>query len=229
MPQPARSADAPVAVVQNTPGLLRALQQRRESVADQYQSILAERGRVGQERLNAQARGDAEMVREYSATIERLGAQLKSIEATLARADQQIEEAMKAPVTADEAPAAPAAVTLAPSGPNWPALFEAQRAVNQRVMLFGGSGLLLLALLAWRFGVAKGKRMTMDQLRARTDLPRDDERLQQAVDAIAIEVERLSEGQRFLNNLLAARRPEREVLPATPRITPSDVTRVTPH
>lgn len=229
MSQPARSADAPVAIVQNTPDLLRALQQRREAIADQYQTIMAERGRVGQERLNAQARGDAEMVREYGATIERLGAQLKSLEAGLVRADKQIEEAMQAPVTIAEAPAAPGRAELTYETTNWPMLMEAQHREDQRLMVFGGAGFLVLALLAWRFGITRGKRIALEHLRARTDLPREDDRLQQAVDAIAIEVERLSEGQRFLNNLMAARRPERDALPHAPRITPSDVGRVTPH
>lgn len=232
MPQPARSADAkaPVAIVNSTPELLHALQQRREAIADQYQTIMAERGRVGQERLNAQARGDAAMVREYETTIERLGARLKSLEATLASADQQIEQAMKAPVTISEAAPEPGtAVAVVPS-PDFSDLLVAERNEMESIMTLGGLGLLALAVLAWRFGIAQGKRMAVEQLRARTDLPRDDERLQQAVDAIAIEVERLSEGQRFLNNLMASRRPEREALPTTPRaITPSDVTRITPH
>lgn len=47
--------------------------------------------------------------------------------------------------------------------------------------------------------------------------------------AIAIEVERLSEGQRFINNLMATRRPEREALPSLPGTTPNDGTRITPH
>lgn len=231
MQQPARSADAPVAVVNNTPGLLRALQQRRESIADQYQTIMAERGRVGQERLNAQARGDVALVREYDATMDRLGARLKSLEATLARADQQLDEAMQAPVAiGDAAPASEAVIAVAPRGPDASQLLRAQRQEFESVMTIGGVGLAGLAILAWRFGLAKGRRQAMAELRANTDLPRDDDRLQQAVDAIAIEVERLSEGQRFLNNLMASRRAEREALPRTARVaTPSDGTRITPH
>jgi hypothetical protein len=41
------------------------------------------------------------------------------------------------------------------------------------------------------------------------------ERLEQAVDAIAIEVERMSEAQRFTAKLMTERAPEQ--LPATPR------------
>ena len=48
-------------------------------------------------------------------------------------------------------------------------------------------------------------------------------RLEQAVDAIALEVERIAEGQRFVTKLLAERAAEKAAaLPAPPRI-------VTPH
>ena len=49
-------------------------------------------------------------------------------------------------------------------------------------------------------------------------LPEDDDRfrrLEEAVDAIAVEVERISEGQRFTTKLLAERVPELEPRPAT--------------
>jgi hypothetical protein len=36
------------------------------------------------------------------------------------------------------------------------------------------------------------------------------ERIEQAVDAMAVEVERISEGQRFVTKLLAERAPERQ-------------------
>lgn len=40
------------------------------------------------------------------------------------------------------------------------------------------------------------------------------ERMEQAIDAIALEVERISEGQRFVTNLLAERGQERAAIPA---------------
>jgi len=51
------------------------------------------------------------------------------------------------------------------------------------------------------------------------------------VDAIALEVERLSEGQRFVNYILSTKRPERDALPVSPRSTsaPGDGSWNTPH
>src|SRR5919206_1799073 len=42
------------------------------------------------------------------------------------------------------------------------------------------------------------------------------ERMEHAIDSIALEVERISEGQRFLNKLMAGRERERAALPSTP-------------
>ena len=39
------------------------------------------------------------------------------------------------------------------------------------------------------------------------------ERMEQSIDAMAIEMERISEGQRFVTKLLAERQPERVPLP----------------
>jgi hypothetical protein len=213
---------------------LQALQQRREMIADQYQSIMAERGRIGQERLNAQARGDVGMVREYDATIARLGTRLHNLERTLQTTDAKIDEAMQAPVAIEGEPVSTTspvtAVSLVPpTGAQTDGMLRAQANEYQRAMAIEAVGLLLLGAVLWRFGVARGRRKAREEALALPQAPRTDDRLQQAVDAIAIEVERLSEGQRFINNLMASRRPEREALPSLPGTTPNDGTRITPH
>jgi hypothetical protein len=213
---------------------LQALQQRREMIADQYQNIMAERGRIGQERLNAQARGDVGMVREYDATIARLGTRLQNLERTLQATDAKIDEAMQVPMTVEGEPISttnpgPAIALIPPTGSQVDGMLRAQANEYQRAMAIEAVGLLLLGAVLWRFGVARGRRKAREEALALPQAARDDDRLQQAVDAIAIEVERLSEGQRFINNLMATRRHEREALPAHPVITPSDGSRVTPH
>jgi hypothetical protein len=44
------------------------------------------------------------------------------------------------------------------------------------------------------------------------------ERMEQAIDAIAVEVERISEGQRFTTKLLTDRATEKPALPSGPEI-----------
>jgi len=229
MPQPSVSP-APIAVpVDGSTPRLQALQERRELISQQFQTTMAERGRVGQERLNAQARGDAGMVKEYDAMVEQLGARLKTLEQSLQNADRQIDEAMKSPIGIGGAEAPPAFFEAAPP-PFFPGdLLQAQRVEYFRLMAVEAGGFLLLGALLWRFGVARGKRLAEQLRRNQTVSDRTDDRLMQAVDAIAIEVERLSEGQRFLSNLMASRRPERDVLSVARTSTPTDGSHVTPH
>ncbi len=50
--------------------------------------------------------------------------------------------------------------------------------------------------------------------------PRDEgrlERIEQAIDAMSIEMERISEGQRFITKVLAERSPEPVAIPAATR------------
>jgi hypothetical protein len=63
-------------------------------------------------------------------------------------------------------------------------------------------------------------RMRANQQRYRvSDPPLEDrlERIEQAVDAIALEVERMAESQRFTTRLLAERLPTPEALPSADR------------
>lgn len=231
MPQPAaRTAD--VIHLQTTQ--LQSLQVRREMLSSQYQQALAERGHISQERMNAQARGDTKMVQEFDATIDRLGTRVRQLEKSVADADRAVDEAMKnAPITTEEIAVAPPPAEMFTSAPppfDPGELLASQRVQFQKMMVAEGVGLALIAALLYRFGIARGKRLAARVAQQPADASAA-ERMQQAVDAIAIEVERLSEGQRFVNNLLSTRRPEREALPVTPKkvSTPSDGTRITPH
>ena len=238
MPQQTGDAGGPAVARFNAQSVrLQALQERRELLAEQYQNAMAERGRVGQERLNAQARGDAAMVREYDGVVTRLGDRMQELERAVQRMDRQIDEAMRSPIqleaSAPGQPGEPVTVTvIPPTLPDVGALIaqsealSAQRVEYQRMMVAEGAVLLMLGALLWRFGVARGRRHAQ-----RAEAPRDDTKLQQAVDAIAIEVERLSEGQRFVNNILSTKRPERDALPVSPRSTsaPGDGSWITPH
>ena len=236
MPQPP-AGEADLIRMNSQVSFLNALHARREMLSEQYQNAMTERGHVGQERLNAQARGDAGMVKEYDGVLARIGARMQQIEKTMADVDKQIDQAMKSPVeveaVAPGAPGEPVAITVAPPAdfgvPNWVSISEAlaaQRVEYQRFMLAEGAVLLLLGVVLWRLGMARGRRQSVP-----VEAPREDTRLQQAVDAIAIEVERLSEGQRFINNVLSGKRPEREALPVQPRpiAEPRDPAWNTPH
>ena len=74
---------------------------------------------------------------------------------------------------------------------------------------------LSISRLFWKRG---SRKMTMAP--AAPDSTERLERIEQAVDAIAIEVERVSEGQRFVTRLLSERAPAIGAAPAQPVAVP---------
>jgi hypothetical protein len=89
------------------------------------------------------------------------------------------------------------------------------------VALFSG---VVGALLYKRYDVMRRdadafRRITGERVRfeSRTSDLRDTEEMARAIEAIAIEVERISEGQRFMTKLLAdKRKPESHISPLSP-------------
>jgi hypothetical protein len=98
------------------------------------------------------------------------------------------------------------------------------------VLLFGTAGAIAAVIgfgAAWlgaQFGAKRAARLAAEAVLAgdRSGLDRNLTALVQAVDSIALEVERLSEGQRFTARLLAERpalvssRPDSSARPITP-------------
>jgi hypothetical protein len=81
-------------------------------------------------------------------------------------------------------------------------------------MLIGGEWIPIMAIaivpitaIGWPLARAAAKRMERGESAARipADVTARLERMEQAIDSIAVEVERISEGQRFTTKLLAER------------------------
>ena len=110
-----------------------------------------------------------------------------------------------------------------------PVLFGTLR--EHYIVLFGIAGsfaALVGFIAAWagaQFGSRRAARRAAEEILATTNvgLDRNIAALTQAVDAIALEVERLSEGQRFTARLLS----ERPAMSVSPKQEPGRV--VTPH
>ena len=98
-----------------------------------------------------------------------------------------------------------------------------------------GSDWVIIITFSWTVLIASNIAVAVALVRARKRIrelerhqplqPGSSERLEEAMEAIAIEVDRISEGQRFTTKLLAERRD------ATPEIEPQRATEriVTPH
>lgn len=78
-------------------------------------------------------------------------------------------------------------------------------------IVFGTVSATVLSLARMRFNAIRRERMPDPVIEDRLD------RIEQAVDAIAIEVERMSESQRFTSKLLADRLPTPAALPGAER------------
>lgn len=86
------------------------------------------------------------------------------------------------------------------------------------VIPIAGMIFVLVMVIAIPMVRAYVKRIERGDLLPRRS-PQTDERLERiehAIDAMAVEVERISEGQRFVTRLLSERAPERVAIPAQP-------------
>jgi len=105
------------------------------------------------------------------------------------------------------------------------------------LILFGAAGAIALAvgsMSAWlgaHFGARRGARRALrEALAARAELADARlEQLAQAVDAIALDLERISEAQRFAAKLLAERVPAAVAAPAAAPAAHREPGAITPH
>src|SRR5881394_1194263 len=88
--------------VPRTAAELDALTARKDAIEEQLQSVTERRGRLAQERLNAEARAqtglgsgtqDRQIAKDLAAQIDQLGARSKSLEADLSKAEDAITAA----------------------------------------------------------------------------------------------------------------------------------------
>lgn len=129
---------------------------------------------------------------------------------------QTIEDARAAQDAAGRvtvvAPAAPAAPGIATSQPPWIPTDVPPRAADVAI-----SGMIMLAAIIIGFPIARALARRIDRAGHKPNVPVEVTaqlaQLNQAVEAIAVEVERISEGQRFTTKLLS----EQHQLPAASR------------
>jgi hypothetical protein len=78
----------------------------------------------------------------------------------------------------------------------------------------------MVSIIAVAMPLARAYARRMESGAGRPSVPPDVtarlERMEQAIDSIAVEIERISEGQRFTTRLLADRVPQSSSVPASP-------------
>jgi hypothetical protein len=185
---------APVLAPQATPTAT-------SNAAEMYQAMRAQRRELGRQLESLEEkRGELQQQLQQAAEGPSNSVDRKGIEQRLTDIDQRIAETDKQIAAADAAVAKTAAVPGAvietpPRQPEGP---------PDEVLAL--SGIFILAVLM-PLSIAWARRIWRRGAAAVTALPKDlmDRlgRIEQAVDAIAVETERLGEGQRFVTSILA--------------------------
>ena len=189
--------------VPKTAAELAALRHRRDELESQLQALTDRRQQLLGERATASSfSGNQALVGELDAQIRELSARVRRVDAEKLAMDDAVSAALKQGVTDER-------VGVPPGVPAPPAMAEVMGIPSvaggfdpstlqqryERMMVLEGVGFLLLGFVLWRWGVRRGRR---HEAGAQTDA-----QLRQAVDAIAIEVERISENQRYVTKLLS--------------------------
>lgn len=183
---------------------LEAMVARRGELQNQLRAIEERRFILGEQsgRVGGEARG------RLMERLETLDLRITAIESQLAPLDEAIASAMARPEIMTNVP--PGWVIQGPTpGPGEPTAFQGGSIsidgprffVNAREVVVAGAltgaTLILLGVVAWRLAMRR-----ISSMLASASPDANMGRLQQSVDAIAIEVERISENQRFVTRVL---------------------------
>jgi hypothetical protein len=196
---------------------LESIVQLRAELEEQLRSVTRRRSQLVQERLNAQAAGNPGVAAEYETQIKELGARAARLEAQKLRADDIVTDALArgvgnehaTPPTSVAPPADQAVglfehVTTTPPSGSAAARFVESNAVS---LLLGEALFFVVAgVVLWRSAMRRLKATTVPGMGQLTT----------AVDAIALEVERISENQRYVTKLLNEQLLEPGARPAQP-------------
>jgi len=164
-----------------------ALLARRASLSDQLTSVSGRRSELSRQIRSA---GNPVSEEGLQSRIKLLDQRILQLETDLAVTGQQLA-------------AAPSELAAGVSGapPGGEDSFEEGMAAGGFSVLLAMSAILLFLRRRWR----RGPRATTKT--AAVESPQRLERLEQGMDAIAIEIERISEGQRFVTKLLSESQP----------------------
>jgi hypothetical protein len=190
---------------------LNTLHARQSELQSQIEALTDRRGSLAQQRLNAQARVEAgaiqdrQLVQEYNAQIDEIGARLTRLNRELNQVNDAILVGVSRGVGSGSrigSPAVEAIPVVPPIPPIHIGRFNEANLHRQYMgmMLAEAVFFILLGVVGWRLMVRRLRRDAIPAAPAQ-----DVAQLRDAVDAIALEVERISEGQRYVTKLLSER------------------------
>jgi hypothetical protein len=212
-----RGADAPRANVQNSPlseGMLMAFLGQRRALVGELDELQARKS-------------------EITGKLQQPGANTNALRAESAEIDKRISDANTAlravnrairgggPATADEAPEAAEAPAPAPAPSGWSLMppggpvIAVGRSNDDSAMFMAGGALLLatLGLASLVVLIRRLRRQTVEAVGSlRSDLSDQIAKFANGVESMAVEIERIGEGQRYVTKLLSDA-PQNSALP----------------
>lgn len=188
---------------------LEAIVMRRDELRNQLESLNERRPAIAEQVMRSG--GDATVRADPLARLKALDARIARIEADIQQSDDLITGAIArglAGHTADEAfsipaPPAPPSGFVFTTGTPWQDRLAESLATTVPIAL--GSVLLVGVLLYWR--ISRSLRQQLARLTA-AQTGRLEE-IQRSLDTVAVEVERVSENQRFVTKLVGEKSAER--------------------
>lgn len=180
---------------------LSALRERRDELETQLDALSDRRERLVNERANAQSSGNQAMVGELDAQLRETSARLRRVEADKLAMDDAISTALARGVEGAEIRVTVPPVPPVPGEPVFmevPSPFDTApiQARYERFMVLEAVFFVVLFAVLWRWSSGRRRRDRVEEGQGNAEL-------RQAVDAIAIEVERISENQRYVTKLLS--------------------------
>lgn len=189
---------------------LDALIRSRDELSSQLERVTEQRGQLAQQRLNAEARAnsssdpalDRRLMREHEQQISELGTRGGQLQRQIAQADEAIAKAVASGVGAEPGgePVTTQVISI-PGGEDFSAREALLRDRYQSMMIAEAAGLILVSVMIGRLMWKRAQRRVTTLFASAADVTG----IKQAVDAIAVEVERISENQRYATKLLHER------------------------
>jgi hypothetical protein len=188
---------------------LETLIRSRDELSSQLERVTEQRGQLAQQRLNAEARAnsstdaslDRRLMRDYEQQISELGTRAGQLQRQIAQADEAIARAVAQGIGGgSEGEPVTTNVISVPSQD-----FSAREALlrdrYESMMIAEAAVLILLCATIGRLLWKRSLRKAVAMFAPSPDVTG----MKHAVDAIALEVERISENQRYATKLLQER------------------------
>lgn len=201
---------------------LRALVSRRDELSNQLEALSDRSGELIRERGDAAATNNAAVVADLDGRIRELSQRTKRIEGEKLASDDVIADALARGIGTNGDQVVIVDQPTPEVFTNFPPPFAPDaRDTNREELLLGVGAVAMTAILMWRLA----RRSVEKRLKREGFGPTggDSKELKHAIDAIAVEVERISENQRFVTALLSERQDI--ALPAELKKEPAERTK----